>query len=83
MFIAFIIGIICKVLLNILLIPQLLMLGGSVSTVLSLIVFVILLHYQVLKHYKISINDSICTKVNCNNGLVNCSCTMYIICHFY
>lgn len=49
---AFAVGVISKVMLNVILIPQLLMLGGSLSTVMSLIVFSLVLHYHVLKYYK-------------------------------
>lgn len=49
---AFITGVVSKVILNVMLIPQLLMLGGSISTVISLIIFTLVLHYHVLKHYK-------------------------------
>lgn len=48
---AFSIGVISKTVLNIVLIPQLLMLGGSISTVVSLILFTIILHKHVLKYY--------------------------------
>ncbi|PTK95162.1 polysaccharide biosynthesis protein [Staphylococcus gallinarum] len=80
-FIAFIIGIICKALLNILLIPQLLMLGGSVSTVLSLIVFVILLHYQVLKHYKFQSMTQFVLKLIATMVLLTVAvqCTLFVI----
>ncbi|WP_436862916.1 polysaccharide biosynthesis protein [Staphylococcus caeli] len=50
--VAFLIGVISKALLNILLIPYWLMLGGSISTVVSLMIFTALLHFQVLKHYQ-------------------------------
>jgi len=50
--VAFLIGVISKALLNILLIPHWLMLGGSISTVVSLMIFTTLLHYQVLKYYQ-------------------------------
>lgn len=49
---AFMIGVISKVLLNVILIPHLLMLGGSLSTVISLVLFTLILHFNVLKHYK-------------------------------
>ncbi|WP_436953531.1 polysaccharide biosynthesis protein [Staphylococcus shinii] len=48
---AFSIGVVSKTVLNIALIPQLLMLGGSISTVVSLILFTIVLHKHVLKYY--------------------------------
>ncbi|NWK84894.1 polysaccharide biosynthesis protein [Staphylococcus sp. GSSP0090] len=49
---AFIMGVVSKAVLNIVLIPSLYMLGGSISTVLSLIIFASILHYNVLKHYQ-------------------------------
>lgn len=49
---AFLIGVISKAILNVLLIPQLFMLGGSISTVLSLILFATILHFRVSKYYR-------------------------------
>src|SRR5699024_2669127 len=49
--IAFCAGIVIKTILNLVLIPQLSIIGASLSTVLSLIVFVWILHIQVLKAY--------------------------------
>lgn len=48
---AFSVGVVSKTILNIVLIPQLLMLGGSLSTVISLVLFTIVLHKHVLKYY--------------------------------
>ncbi|AWI45493.1 stage V sporulation protein B [Staphylococcus nepalensis] len=48
---AFCAGIVIKTILNLVLIPQLSIIGASLSTVLSLIVFVWILHIQVLKAY--------------------------------
>lgn len=80
-FIAFSIGIICKALLNILLIPKLLMLGGSVSTILSLIVFVILLHYQILKYYKFQSMTQFVLKLIATMVLltIGVQCTLFVI----
>ncbi|MGM7692110.1 polysaccharide biosynthesis protein [Staphylococcus saprophyticus] len=49
---AFITGVVSKAILNVVLIPPFFMLGGSLSTVLSLILFAAILHYHVLKHYQ-------------------------------
>lgn len=48
---AFSVGVVSKTILNIVLIPQLLMLGSSLSTVISLVLFTIVLHKHVLKYY--------------------------------
>ncbi|MGK8516665.1 oligosaccharide flippase family protein [Staphylococcus arlettae] len=52
-FIGCAVGMITKGILNIILIPQIGLLGGSCATVLSLVVTVLILQRQVLKHYHI------------------------------
>ncbi|WP_251521028.1 polysaccharide biosynthesis protein [Staphylococcus sp. Marseille-Q6910] len=51
-FIALAISIIAKTILNVALIPYIEMLGGSMSTVLSLVIFVTILHVSVVKIYQ-------------------------------
>ena len=48
---AFGIGVVAKAILNMVLIPQFSIFGASVSTVISLFIFVWILQYQVLKMY--------------------------------
>ncbi|MCG7340201.1 polysaccharide biosynthesis protein [Staphylococcus sp. ACRSN] len=68
--VAFLIGVVSKVLMNIIFIPHVLMLGGSISTVLSLIIFAVLLHRQVLKFYKFQSMTKFVVKLIVTMGLL-------------